>query len=232
MIVLRVALQIRSTSPCKISRVWASRAGKGLVHEEDGRIGRERARDGAALAHAARKLVREPSREAPKVHLTQELLAPRGPRRRREALELQRKFDVVAKSEPREERRILEDDGPVRTGTSDFDLGAAHVARGGLRKACDQVQNRRLAAAGRTQQTDELARGDLQRDAPQDPRRCPPRSGRSARRRAQNRGSPPPGGEVPRRRPTLTRARVNPPIPSRTRTPGRYIGRGVSRQRS
>src|ERR1019366_2968244 len=137
-------------------------------HGEDDRIGRERARDGAALAHAARKLVREPPREAPEVHLTQEFLAPSGPRRRREALELEGEFDVVAEGEPRKEGGILEDDGAVRTGTGNFDIGAADLSGSRLRQARDQVQNRGLAAAGRAEKTDELARGDLERDAPQD----------------------------------------------------------------
>ena len=42
--------------------------GERLVHQQHGGIGRQRARDGAALAHAARELVRVAVLEAPEVH--------------------------------------------------------------------------------------------------------------------------------------------------------------------
>ncbi len=48
---------------------------EGLVHEQHGGIGRQRARDGPALAHAARELVGIAVVEAPEVHEPQQLLA-------------------------------------------------------------------------------------------------------------------------------------------------------------
>ena len=50
--------QMASSSSCRVARVSASRRREGLVEQQHGRIGRERARDRHPLAHAAGQLGR------------------------------------------------------------------------------------------------------------------------------------------------------------------------------
>src|SRR5213078_1618514 len=59
--------------------------------------------------------------------------------------------------EPWQQRMILEYDTPIRTGSSDLAPGAQEHARGWLQQTGDEIQQRRLAAAGMTDQRDEFA---------------------------------------------------------------------------
>ena len=79
-----------------------------FVHQQHLRVLRERAGQRAALAHAARELVRALLREVGEVHHLEQLLAAVAPALARRAAELQRELDVAAHREPREQRRFLE----------------------------------------------------------------------------------------------------------------------------
>src|SRR5438105_404346 len=77
---------------------------------------------------------------------------------------------VVQIALPGKERAVLKDDDAVRPGIRLRHLGRAqHLAvhddsaRGDLMKAGDRIQQRRLAAAGRTHDHADLARLDLER---------------------------------------------------------------------
>jgi hypothetical protein len=130
--------------------------GERLVHQQDRRVGRQRARDGSPLPHPTRQLVGIAILEAPEVHEPQELLAPLRSRAGLQPLELQRKLDVVPEREPGEERGVLEDDGAIGPGAGDGLLPFQHTPRGGARQPRDEVQDRGLAAPGRSQQAGEL----------------------------------------------------------------------------
>ena len=89
--------------------------GERLVHQEDRGVGRERARDRAALAHAAGQLVRVAIAEAPEVHQAEQLLAPRGPRRLASRPWIFSGNSTLSRRVSHgKERRVLEDDRAVR----------------------------------------------------------------------------------------------------------------------
>ena len=129
-----------------------------LVHQQDLRVLRERPRQRGALPHAARELVRTLLREVREVHHLEQLLAAFAPPLARRAGQLQRELDVAAHGQPREQRRLLEHQrGAV----------GAHLdgARRRLVESGDEVEQRALPAAGRTEQADEFARRDVEADA-------------------------------------------------------------------
>ena len=77
-------------------------------------------------------------------------------------------LDVLADRHVREQRVVLEDRVDVaRVGRERADVGAAQLDRAlvGDREARDQPQRRRLAGAGRAEQREELALGDVEIDA-------------------------------------------------------------------
>jgi hypothetical protein len=76
-------------------------------------------------------------------------------------LDLQTELDVGTYVQPRVERRVLEDDDAVRAGTLQRLAVKQDLALGWMIQAGDEVEQRRLAAAGRTDDADELAFIDL-----------------------------------------------------------------------
>jgi hypothetical protein len=130
---------------------------EGLVEEEDLRRDAERAGDRDAHLLAARELARvvvlavgEPDEgEA----LGRDLRAARG----RRSVKLHRQLDVLLDRVPRKQRRLLEDerellDRALRRHAVDDDLAAGDGIEPG-----DELQDRRLAAAARADQRDEVA---------------------------------------------------------------------------
>ena len=193
-----------------------------LVHEQHGGIGRQRARDGAALAHPAGELVGVAILEAPEVHEAQELLAPRGPRARRQALELERELDVVAQGEPREERRVLEDDGPVRPRAGDDGLrpparAPTWAGRDRRRGSGSWTCRSRTDRAGR--RTRRPRRAARRRAGS---RRCPSRTPTLSETSSRAMATPGARRRAPSPTAARRRRRGRPATPSRTRTHRRY----------
>ncbi len=135
-----------------------------LVHQQDLGIECERARNGGALLHTTRQLrgitvleAAEPDQIDEGLRALLALLA--GKPHALEAVE-----HVGAHRLPGEQREVLKHDAAVGTGRSDrlaFDHDLAGL---GGKEAADEIEQRRLAATGRTQQGDELARVDAERD--------------------------------------------------------------------
>ena len=98
--------------------------------------------------------------------LHEELERLRTSRRARDASEAQRELDVLPGGEPRHERRLLEHHGGALGGRLD-------AAGGGLVEVRNEVEERRLAAPGRSEQAHELARRDVERHAVEDERARP-----------------------------------------------------------
>ena len=138
-----------------------------LVHQQDRGLERQRAGDRDALLHAARKLPRVVLAKSPSS--TSSSISARSPATRSSAEphDLERQLDVLLDRPPVEQDRRLEDHpvvavpaGPLGRLAVDDDLAA-----GRLGQVADDAQQRRLAAAGRADQRDELARRDRQVDA-------------------------------------------------------------------
>src|SRR6185436_16937193 len=73
-------------------------------------------------------------------------------------------LDVLAHAEPGEERRVLEQQRAIGSGLEDRATIQRNLADIGPLEPGEQVQDRRLAAAGRPDQADELARADVEGD--------------------------------------------------------------------
>src|SRR6266536_303827 len=95
------------------ARLGVERAER-LVHEEHGRIDGERARQRDAHAHAARELVRERVLEPGERDASDELSRARLRLGAAEALRAEHEDEVLPDREPREERRLLEDEHAIR----------------------------------------------------------------------------------------------------------------------
>ena len=138
-----------------------------LVHQQDLRILRERARDRDALLHAAGELGRIPVAVAGEPDERQELgrLAPA--RGGVEAAAARAELDVADRGEPGKERLPLEHDALAAPGPGDRRAVDEHLARARLHQPGDDVEERRLAAAAAADQGDELVLGDREVDAVQ-----------------------------------------------------------------
>src|SRR5205814_10263229 len=133
-----------------------------LIEEEDRGIVRERARERHALAQPAGELMRIAVLESAQLHQIDE---PRGRGlavRARHAPHLRAEDDVLDSGAPREERVLLKDH--ARQLLRLRVLGEADVAARRHLEAGQDLEQRRLAAAGRTEQDQELAGGDVERD--------------------------------------------------------------------
>jgi hypothetical protein len=84
--------------------------------------------------------------------------------RRRHALDFQAEGDVLFHRHPRKQRVFLEHHAALRTGAGHQLAVGGDGAGRRQRKAGDGIQQRRLAAAGRTEQADELALRDVEVD--------------------------------------------------------------------
>jgi hypothetical protein len=131
--------------------------GEGLVHAEQLGTADERARDPDALLHAARELLRVRllgAREADLLDRVRDAVA-RVLLRQRTAV--QADADVLLDRQPREEREVLEDDGRARVNAAQRDAVLLDRAGGRLDQADQDPQQRRLAAAGGTEDGDRLS---------------------------------------------------------------------------
>jgi len=78
------------------------------------------------------------------------------------AAELKRKRDVVNRRAPRQQAGLLEDHRPIRSGLCDLPPVQGQAAGADRLQPIDRVEERRLAAARRSDDREELARPDHQ----------------------------------------------------------------------
>ena len=146
-------------------RVGVERA-EGLVHEKDLGVDDERAHERDALPHSARQRRREGVLEPLEPRQPDPLPHPRLQLRAPDAAVLEPQRDVAAHGAPREDGVLLEDvaDLPRDVGHRP----AVHLDRPGGRghEPAEHVEDRRLAAARRPHDRDELLVGDLERHVP------------------------------------------------------------------
>ena len=125
-----------------------------LVHQQDlGALGKG-ARDGGPLLHAARQLVRTLVTPALELNHVQQLVRAGVAFAARHSGQPQGKVDVLGDREPRKERRLLEEECDPPSG---FDRSELSLVEAGK-----DVEERALAAAGGTDQTDEFALFDAE----------------------------------------------------------------------
>ena len=141
-----------------------------FIHEQDVGFVREAPGDGNALLHAAGEFMGIPVLEAGQAHELQIVAGLVGTFLAAQAApvaagSLEAEGDVGGRGAPREECVLLKDDGTVAAGSGH--LLAVHQNLAGVRpgEPGKEVQEGGLAGAARTDQSDELARGDVQGDA-------------------------------------------------------------------
>jgi hypothetical protein len=143
-----------------------------LVGEDHGRAGDQRAGDGHALGLASRQLARQPVDHAGQTHRFDQGLRP--PLVGTATVEQQRQLDVLAHREVPDEVVRLEDEADVSPAEAGdrirrqlCDVGVAddHLAARRHIEAGGEVEERRLAGAGRAHHRDERTRCDGERDA-------------------------------------------------------------------
>ena len=134
-----------------------------LVHQQHGRIVGERARDGDPLLHPAGQMMRVGLHELFELHqlelLARDLLALG----LADPLHLQAEGHVSERRAPREQLgEILEHDAAIHAVAGDGLAADADLAGGRRQKSGDDIEQRRLAAARRADQTEEFRRLDVE----------------------------------------------------------------------
>ena len=136
-----------------------------LVHEHERRLDDDGAGDGDALLLAAGKLAGQLVLLAVQAHERHRLVDAALRLGARHAAHHQAEADVLAHAHMREQGIVLEHHAEAalfRPQVVDAALVEPDAAAGRRQQAGDDVQGRRLAAAGRAEQGDELALGDGQ----------------------------------------------------------------------
>ncbi len=159
-----VAVDLRQLDLQPLAELQVERAER-LVEQQHRRSVDERARDRDPLLLAARELAGQPIAEVFEPDERERLLDPAGRLARRHLRHLETEADVVPHRHVREERVRLEDRvdaaavrrQPVDALVADLDLAADRV-----HEAADQIQRRRLSAARRAEQAEELAFADVE----------------------------------------------------------------------
>ncbi len=134
-----------------------------LVQQEDGEIADERARDSDALAHADRELVGVSVGELFQADPFQKVPCPVPPLGGSYALHLQAERHVVHHGQPWEHAVVLEDERPLRA-IAVLSGGEPDRAGGRLEEAREDLQERGLPAAARSDDADDLVSAGRQRD--------------------------------------------------------------------
>ena len=138
-----------------------------LVAEQHRRLDHQRAGKRHALLLAARKLTGLACFEARQRHLSQRRRDPSLDLRLRHLAHAQAEGHILRHRPVREQRIGLEHHShvpPVHRQVGDVAAADMDAARVGVLEARDHAQARRLAAARRPQQREELAGGDVERD--------------------------------------------------------------------
>src|SRR4051794_26673034 len=136
---------------------------EGLVEEKQARARDEGAGDADPLPHAAGELRRIRPRKGHQPHERQRMLNPLADVRLGQPGPAQREGGVVERREPRKARVLLEHDADaVRHTSGDGTPFEGHRTRGWARKPGDDVEKRRLSAAGGPDHGKELALTQLE----------------------------------------------------------------------
>ena len=138
-----------------------------LVHQQDVRIGGERAGETDALLHAARELVRVVPFEADEADHLDEPLGDAVTRSGRDALQFKSELDVALHRPPGQEPELLEHHGTIGPGTGDFSPVHGQFAGIGPQQAEQDIEERALATAGWSDNRQELAFADVDIEAVQ-----------------------------------------------------------------
>jgi len=135
-----------------------------LVHQQDRRLAGQHARDGDGLLHATGQPVRERVLEAVELDHVDEGLRGAPAFRLGNAALGEAIFHIAEHGFPGKQGEMLEHDAAVRPRFAD--CGAAHADFAGRagHEAADHVQQRALTAAARSDDGDEFALADRQRD--------------------------------------------------------------------
>ena len=139
-----------------------------LVEQQHPRPDREGPRERDALLHAARELVRVAAAGMAEADEVEQLAHPVAAVALPLTAHPQPELDVLPGGHVREQAVGLEDHAdvpPVRRRPRQVDAVDDDRAGGRLVEPCDEPQRRRLAAAGRAEQRDELALLELEVDA-------------------------------------------------------------------
>ena len=131
-----------------------------LVHQQDAGVVGEHARDGDALLHAARELVRVAIGRALEPDQLHELVRDLVDLAARQPALARAEADVLAHRHPGEQRIVLEHHAAVAAGGCDALAVDEDLAGARLLKARNDAQHGGLAAAGSADQADELALRD------------------------------------------------------------------------
>jgi hypothetical protein len=131
--------------------------GEGLVHQQHGGVLGQRAGHGHTLAHSPRQLMDPLAVRAPQPHELQQPLGLGAAPGTGDAPQPQGELDVLTGRQPGEECMLLEHQRRSAAGHLD-------AAPGGPIQARHQVQQGGLAAAGGTEEADELSGRDGQAD--------------------------------------------------------------------
>ena len=138
-----------------------------LIEEQDVGLVDERSSERDSLLLAARQLIRAALLVAGQVDLFQDLGGPSADLAPGDAASLQPEADVARDIEVGEQGVALEDHvhrALVRWLPADVATAKLDRARGGEVEPADHPQGRRLAAAGRAEEREELAGADRERD--------------------------------------------------------------------
>ncbi|MNZ89010.1 hypothetical protein D3C78_1079130 [compost metagenome] len=127
-----------------------------FVHQQDLRVVGQRAGDRHALHHAAGELLRIIAGEARQADLVEVVLDDLLALASRQATTLEAELDVVAHVEPGEQRVALEHHAAIRPRPVDALAADVDVALGRLGQPGGEVEQARLAAAGRADDHREL----------------------------------------------------------------------------
>ena len=140
-----------------------------LVEQQDLRPRDERARDRDPLLHAARELPRVLARDAAQAELLEGRLGGREPLRARRLRAAEREHHVANDVQPRKERPavVLKDDGDLPRRPEHRARVEEHGAGARARQPADDAEERRLPAAGRPDDREQLAAPDLERHVAQ-----------------------------------------------------------------
>lgn len=144
---------------------------EGLVHQQDLGLVDQGAGHGNPLAHAAREFVRVAIRHLRQTDDIEEAPGLVPAFGLADATHLQAELDVLPHRHPGKQRILLEDDAALRAGRFDRPAAEAQAPLRGSEKPGDHVQQGALAAAGRPDDADELARSDGERGILESPGR-------------------------------------------------------------
>ncbi len=135
-----------------------------LVQQDDVGVEQQRAQQRRALAHAAGERVRIEIFEAREPVALQQRQRALARRAQRHTLDLHAEDDVVEHGAPRQQQILLQHVADAADRAGGVDAVDQHAAAGRLQQSGDDVEDRALAATGGSDQADEAALRNRQRD--------------------------------------------------------------------